>query len=170
MIVILCNKCDYFPILKKRLRYIKHIVCSIYASEIPPMTSTSTVPRLAPALWVIVYFSLNKCISTLISYAHFLLYISIFALLKWAFSYSIKSIIFLYLELAILFVCASRYQATGPEFDFGMGKVHSIFHFFEVEKNNIKLALKINTEVSALGWLPKRDISCKTPQNPWSRK
>lgn len=57
---------------------------------------------------------------------------------------------------------ASDCHSTGPEFDFGLGNVHSTFNPFGRDK--------MSTEGPTLGWLPDRNMSCRAPQGPRSRK
>lgn len=58
------------------------------------------------------------------------------------------------------------FHARGSEFGSCLDNVPSAIHHFGVNKINLKLACKLNTEGLALGRLPDRDIYYNATQGP----
>lgn len=62
-------------------------------------------------------------------------------------------------------------NATGPEFDSELGKIHWAFHLFKIDKISTKIILELNTGGLLLGWelfdsdkksLYRRNFVCST--------
>lgn len=64
----------------------------------------------------------------------------------------------------------SRYHATGPQFDCGLGKVHLNFHPIAVDKFSTDHISELNTECPALRWPSSRRHVLYCTSTPWSRE
>lgn len=63
-------------------------------------------------------------------------------------------------------VVTSDSHAAGREFESRLGKFHSNFHSFGVDKRSTKITWDLNMEGLALGWPPEWDICCTSLRGP----
>lgn len=71
-----------------------------------------------------------------------------------------------YINLGTIIISTPLYHSSGPQSDTGhrTAKVYKVFHLFETDEMGIKLACELNSEGTASGGIPDRDICSITPQ------